>query len=120
MKEQKIVTRLSIGFTKSEWKILEDALRVAYSRNDGKLSCCLSLQERNRFIKRGIWAICSAVVSEGHSFTPLACDLRPENRQETEKRLGKKRTDEIEDARGIRAQVRLNNRLKKYFDGGFN
>src|ERR1035437_7316762 len=88
MKKELIVARVSVGFTAREWKAMEEAMRICFHAKSNEMLATLTSGERTMLIRNGTWAICTAIVREGFSYAPLACDLRHETEAETAERLG--------------------------------
>ena len=87
--KERIVRRFSIGLTAQEWVKLEKALAVCYHASPGcSVWDQVGVTERNSFVTHAIWAVATAVLKQGHSFAPLACDLRFETPEEIAERLG--------------------------------
>ena len=119
MRNDKFIHRTSVGFTQLELDLFEEALKVWNGCSEVTYPT-LGARDRTRLIRCAIWAFCNAVIRQGASYT-LACDLRHETKEEMEKRVGEDRAAEIAEASAqVCSQVQLNNRLRKYLDGGLN
>ena len=89
MEKDKIAVRVSIGFRKKEWAQLEQAMRVRYAAREDEVFDTLTRADRNQLIRHAVWAVTSAILAQDYSSAPLACDLRPETKEEYSARLKK-------------------------------
>jgi hypothetical protein len=87
MKRDRIICRVSVGFSQREWQIMEEALRICFHAKSDRALQTLTPRERNMLLRNGIWAISNAIVRTGFSYAPLACELRHETEAETAVRL---------------------------------
>jgi hypothetical protein len=128
MKKEKIIRRLSIGLTRSEWKLFSEAAKKRYFVQSSKpIECCMTRYERSHFLQLALAAVCRAALRQPRHFIlcAFACDLREETAEEAKQRLAEGKTSRARITKGQKAQapvigIDFQNRLKKYFDGTSN
>ena len=91
MKKEKVIARVSVGFTQRQLDMMHAALRVRYGNRAFEVT---SRTERSNFLRLAVWGYCSAVVRQcdEYSATMLACDVRRETDPEFAARVGHKRS----------------------------